>query len=196
MDTVKIAEEDTLRREKKPGTALGKNWLFLAIALLLVFTAGYHYGRYRSETGENAIRREEGLQIAVHVKGAVADPGVYLFQANQRVADAVEAAGPLPDADLDQLNLAAYLEDGSQILVPERSPDSSTPDDSTYGRINLNTATAAELETLPGIGPNKAAAILSYREEHGSFSSPEDLLQVKGISENLLAAFREQVYVK
>ena len=142
----------------------------------------------------------------VHAAGAVTRPGVYRVPPGGRVSDLLDAAGgPTPDADLDRLNLAAPLGDGQQVYVP-RVGESPPPavagtdaaggsDGSGAGPVDLNTATAAELEELPGVGPATAAAILSYRDEHGPFSAVDELLEVRGIGEARLAAIRDLVTV-
>jgi competence protein ComEA len=140
--------------------------------------------------------------ILVDVAGWVRAPGVYEFVAGARVIDAIEAAGGArPDAELQALNLAAPLVDGTQILVPRRGqapPVGSVPGSSTSatgGLVNVNTATAAELETLPGIGEVTAQAIIDYRTEHGPFTSVDELLDVTGIGDVTLENIRELVTV-
>jgi competence protein ComEA len=138
-------------------------------------------------------------QVTVHVAGAVRRPGVYRLPAGQRVDDAVRrAGGARRGADLSGLNLAAKLEDGRQVVVPKRAPPgapaagAATPD---AGPVDLNTATADQLDELDGIGPATAETILKYREEHGGFGSVDELGQVPGIGEKRLATLREQVRV-
>ncbi len=125
--------------------------------------------------------------VVVHVGGEVAEPGLYTMPAGARVADAVEeAGGPLPDADLDLVNLARTLTDGERILVgvPQPEGGSGGAPEGSGSPVNLNLAGQAELETLPGIGQKKAQQILAHRESlGGSFSSVEDLLGVDGIAE-------------
>jgi competence protein ComEA len=126
-----------------------------------------------------------------------------------RVADALDAAGgPQGRVDLTTLNLARVLLDGEQLLVgvkaavpppaPTGDAPSSTPGGTPTaagGLVNLNTATEAELDTLPGVGPVTAQAILAWRSEHGSFSSVEELLEVSGIGEVTLEELRPLVTV-
>ena len=139
--------------------------------------------------------------VVVHVAGAVVEPGVRQLPPGSRVVDAIEASGGLaPDADADRINLAAELVDGSQVYVPrvgEAVPQSaaSAGGESSAGPIDLNTADAAQLETLPGVGPATAAAIIDHRERHGPFTSVDDLLDVRGIGEAKLAVLRDLVRV-
>lgn len=130
----------------------------------------------------------------VHVAGEVHEPGIVELTPDARVVDAIDAAGgPTDQAQLDALNLAAVINDGEYILVPNRdeaNAGSSPPAGAagtphtggeTSGTVNINTADSAELETLPGIGPATAAQILSHREQHGAFSELADLEAVSGI---------------
>ncbi len=133
--------------------------------------------------------------IAVHVIGAVPRPGLYELPEGSRVQDAVDAAGGLlSEADPDQINLAAILEDGQQLDVPYKSGQESSglpefPDESGLPNqpaeagdlININTATLDELNDLPGIGPTTAQNILDYRNENGPFGQIDDLLNVPGV---------------
>lgn len=142
--------------------------------------------------------------IVVHVSGAVTSAGVYELTAGARVVDAIEAAGgAVDDARTDQLNLARTIQDGEQIHVPDAAEVASagpvdrsghaTPGVAAGGRISLNTASASELETLPGVGPVLASRIVEHRERAGGFAAIEDLLQVDGIGEKTFAELRELV---
>ena len=134
--------------------------------------------------------------LVVHVACAVQFPGVYHLPQGARVADAVQAAGgPAPDADLASVNLAAPLEDGQHLCVPARHSQetlapSRTATPNTAQRLNINTATAAQLEALPGIGPTLAQRIVAYRDTHGPFATVDDLLAVSGIGPALLEKLR------
>ena len=149
-------------------------------------------------------------QIVVQAAGAVVQPGVYRLAAGARVADLVAAAGGLtPDGDPDRVNLASLLVDGARVYLPHRgevtppAPVSDGGGGSAGGSassappapVDLNTATADELDTLPGIGPATAAAILDYRQRHGPFRSVDDLAQVRGIGDAKLAQLRDRVRV-
>jgi competence protein ComEA len=139
--------------------------------------------------------------LIVDVAGAVRTPGVYEFAEGERVVDAIErAGGPRPKADLSLLNLAAPLVDGTQILVPKIGPavtgvPGETVPGSSSGLINVNTASATELETLSGIGEVLAATIVEYRTQNGPFASVDDLLDVSGIGPATLEEIRDQVTV-
>ena len=146
------------------------------------------------------------VEVVVHAAGAVNVPGLHRLGAGARVADLLDAAGgPAPGADLDRLNLAAPLVDGERIFVP--MPDQVVPAAEGGGPgagaagaggvatprspVDLNRATLAELESLPGIGPATAQAILDERERRGRFGSVDELLEVRGIGDAKLAALRD-----
>lgn len=173
-------------------------------------------GSVRAEPAPIRVQAEGagggGDRVVVHVAGAVRRPGVYRLRAGQRVDDAVRrAGGPTRRAQLDGLNLAARAEDGRQILVPERAPRAragagpasaeaaggaaAAESGVAAGPVNLNTATLEQLDTLDGIGPGLAQAILDFREANGGFTSVEELGQVRGIGEKRLASLRAQVSV-
>jgi len=142
--------------------------------------------------------------LHVHVSGSVVQPGVYDLPNGSIVEQAIEAAGgALPEADLDRINLAAALEDGLQIRVPSRTqapPGTQSlpldPDPPSGTLLNINTATAPELELLPGIGPALAQSIVAYREAHGLFRALEDLLDVPGIGPAKLEQVRGLITVE
>ncbi|MBT9283646.1 MAG: ComEA family DNA-binding protein, partial [Hydrogenibacillus schlegelii] len=163
-------------------------------------------GRAEAEAGRpdaSSGRAEAGPEIVVDVKGAVARPGVYRLPAGARVFEALEAAGGLlPEADVDRVNRAAVLADAAVVYVPKKgeaaeaggsspvgSPAGSDAGSGAAGgtaKVNLNTADAALLQTLPGIGPTRAQAIIAYREEHGPFRDVTELKNVSGIGPKTL----------
>lgn len=137
----------------------------------------------------------EAEEVMVHVAGAVAAPGLYRLPGGSRVADALAAAGgPLPGAALDGLNLARTLTDGEQVVAPAAgaapAPDGApapsaapSPAARPDGKLDLNRATAADLDALPGIGPVLAERIMRHRQEHGPFKTVGTLRDVPGIGE-------------
>lgn len=158
--------------------------------------------------------------VVVQAAGAVAKPGVLRMPPDSRVDDAIRAAGgATPNADLESINLAAKLVDGTQVWVPRQQPSEATRVAEPYqgkkiaeayapgpaksaktaprsakhagGPVNLNTASAGELEGLPGVGPSTAKKILDYRQQHGGFSSVEEVMAVKGIGPKKFQAMRK-----
>lgn len=143
--------------------------------------------------------------IIVHISGAVVQPGVYELPTDARTADAVQAAGGLlATADQTRVNLAARLEDAQQIIIPVQPPPAlaaplggaapaetdplAPPPPPTL--ININTASMAELTSLPGIGDTLATRIILHRQQHGDFQHPDELEYVAGIGPNLLEQIR------
>ena len=159
-----------------------------------------------AESGPGAAQQvssspSPSVTLIVDVAGAVREPGVYEFVEGDRVIDAIErAGGSVPKADLSLLNLAAPLTDGTQILVPKSGPPSAgvpggaAPGSST-GLLNINSASATDLETLSGIGEVLAATIVEYRDQNGPFASVDDLMDVSGIGPATLDEIRDQVTV-
>ena len=146
--------------------------------------------------------------VRVYVSGAVVRPDVYRLTTGSIVKDAIEVAGGVTeDADLIRINLAQELQDQQQIYVPrvgeEEAPPPVTGGESAppsrfaepAGKININTATTEELDTLPGIGPALAQRIIEYREANGSFKSIEGIIGVSGIGEATLEKIRDLVTV-
>lgn len=150
---------------------------------------------------------EQPKAVVVDVKGAVNSPGVYEMKDGSRVIDVIGKAGGLSaQADYKRINQAQLLKDEMVIYVPKKgekvkdlpaavsgAAGETTGTSSEEGKIAINSADENELQKLTGIGPAKAKAILSYREEHGPFQKVEDLLEISGIGEKTLEKIKEQV---
>ncbi|OIJ16173.1 hypothetical protein BKP35_04130 [Anaerobacillus arseniciselenatis] len=148
---------------------------------------------------EIELQKEE---IVVDVKGAVNQPGVYKMKSGDRIVNVIEKAeGFHKEANIDLINLAALLEDEMVIYVPFYSDEddqlieefiaTTFSNNTEDGKININHATVEELQTIPGIGPARAGAIVANREEQGRFQSIDDLVRVSGIGEKTLDNMRE-----
>lgn len=142
----------------------------------------------------------ESVLMYVHVAGEVLSPGLIRLVEGARVADALTSAGgPTAEANLSAINLAAHVNDGEQILVPALGdpavplPVAGSGIGGPGGPVRLNTASAAVLETLPGIGPVLAERIVSYRTANGPFASVDALQSVPGIGPKLMAALRDEL---
>ena len=144
---------------------------------------------------------DEALGILmIDVKGAIAYPGVYEIHMGARINDAIELAGGFADdADQSQVNLAQKVQDEMVILIPyiDDGAEMAASNLSVHseGKVRINYATQEEIESLPGIGPSKAQAILKHREENGFFRNAEDLLQVSGIGEKTLENLRDYLHL-
>lgn len=176
------------------------------LAALLVAYGAFKYDRNGS--APQIVISDDALaqKIAVEVIGAVATPGVYWLEGEARVQDALNAAGGArSDADLTGMNLARRMADEEQLVVPfanqpvspsQASPIGTEPVKTSAGaKINVNTATAEELDALPGIGPALAGRIIAYRQQHGSFASVEELSNVSGISPKMVDGLRDKITV-
>ncbi|MDX1259765.1 MULTISPECIES: helix-hairpin-helix domain-containing protein [unclassified Exiguobacterium] len=143
-------------------------------------------------------------KIMVDIKGAVKRPGPYSFRLGDRVQDAIKRAEVTAEADIKQLNLAARLIDGQEVIVPTRkkaksskkaAPETSEQAEIPKGLLDLNAATEEQLLEVPGIGPAKAGAILQYREEKGGFATYENLGDVKGFGPKTLENLKAYLIV-
>jgi competence protein ComEA len=150
----------------------------------------------RAVQGDAAVGR-----VAVHVAGRVRRPGLVRLAAGSRVLDAVRAAGgTAPGADLDAVNLARKLVDGEQVRIPARgqaataAPPPGNPQGQAAGPLDLNTATAEQLDTLPGVGEVTAGRIVAYRTAH-PFTSVDELLEVPGIGQRRFEQLKDLVTV-
>jgi competence protein ComEA len=173
-----------------------------------------------SKNKVSALAPNTSTRVMVHVAGAVRHPGVYTLSSSARINDALRAAGgALADADPNHLNLAAHLQDGEQVKIPTKAESTATAqialpshdllqqsstavsDESTSSNrkalptqpINVNTASATELESLPGVGPALATRIVAYRNQHGRLQSLRDLDAVKGFGPRKLQKIQPYV---
>lgn len=188
-------------------------------------TAGQDESEMRNASGEDSDRINDSVaetsaesgrtdRIFVHVCGAVRQPGVVELPAGSRAVDALNAAGGFAeDADTQAVNLAAKVSDGQKLYFPvpgeeweseagiaESAGGTAESADATAGRtaglVNINTADAALLCTLPGVGAAKAQAIIAYREAHGAFAQPEDIMKVAGVKESVYSKISDRICVK
>ncbi len=201
-----------------------RGYVILTLIYLLVF-GGYVLYEHRPQPEPlqiiepTTVPSPTASPLQVHVAGAVHSPGVYAFAPGSRLIHAVEAAGGMTDeADQESVNLADPLQDGRRVYIPRRGdptppqptpiagsargPDgaSAQPEDPggsepSGGMVNINTASAAELDTLPGIGPALAERIIAYRQEQGPFTDPAQLMEVKGIGEVTYARLKARVTI-
>lgn len=175
------------------------------------------------EGAEESEETTEKEKIIVHISGAVQNEGIVELESGSRVADAIEKAGGLKEnAYMDEINLAYQLEDGEKIHIPtieeqkeKENQESKVENESTTGsdgtisrssnssinngsqtKININTATEEELDTLPGIGPSTATKILDYRKEKGKFKTIEEIKEVSGIGESKYEKIKDKITVK
>ncbi len=135
--------------------------------------------------------------ICVYVCGAVETPGIVFLPEGSRAADALEAAGGFASyAAVDAVNLAAKISDGEKLYFPdceEYRAQAEKQASASAGLVNINTADAAQLCTLPGIGESRAADIIAYREAHGGFASCEDIMNVSGIKESVYNKISDKI---
>lgn len=185
-------------------------WIGLGLSYILVAGVAFLAARWPAPGGVQILPPAPSptpqpsptmASARVYVSGAVVAPGVYTLPPESIAQDALNAAGgPAQDADLSLVNLAAPVSNGQQVHVPrvgekvaQKTPSSAPP--ALTGPLNLNTATAADLEQLPGIGPALAARIIRYRQEHGPFRTVDALLLVSGIGPATLDRIRSLVTV-
>ena len=187
------------------------------LILLIVVLAGTIFFLRRTEppplviTTPTARPTPTIATIIVDVRGAVNKPGVYSLTAGSRVQDALAFAGDtVSNADTRALNLARKLNDGEQLYVPvqgEATPvplppasgsrsSAATPTKAPLGKININTATLAELDLLPGIGPSIGQRIIDYRTQNGDFKKIDDLKKVRGIGDAMFDQIKDSVTVQ
>jgi len=173
----------------------------VAIAAVFMFISGTGEEKSLSSVEDSATSSQKtdessrGEVMIIDVSGAVNHPSVVELSSGSRVGDAIDAAGGLAEnADISQINRAALVSDGEKIYIPSRSGGDETPSDtgnedtslsgtSSSEKVNINTASSAELQTLNGVGPVTAEKIIEYRESSGRFSRIEDIKKVSGIGD-------------
>lgn len=170
--------------------------LFCAAAVCLAGIALYGAVSFSEEEtvfveSGAAAEEERAPAVTVYISGGVKHPGVYEVPEGSRVYELVKAAGDVvPYADVEVVNLSKELSDGERVHIPV-DPDRVTAADESV--VNINTAGAAELETLPGIGEVTAKKILDYRAEHGPFAEKEDLMKVPSIGEGRYGKIADRI---
>lgn len=204
----------TSLREKM--SFLSMQAIIIGVALVLVFfAAGARFGAYLSAGADVDIA--ENTQIVIDVKGAVEKSGLYSLPQNSRVADLLEIVPLHEDAAPELLNAAAFLLDGSELIVPSATEEATdwnalaAARGSVYygndtsetaittadiGIININTAASQELQKLSGIGPAKAQNIIDYRENYGPFLTIEQIMNVSGIGSATFDKIKEHISVE
>lgn len=158
---------------------------------------------------------EEKNEIIIYITGEINKEGVYKLEEGSRIADAIELAGGLTDeADTKEINLAYIIEDGMKIKIPNKTEQQEKSEyitkesgievevienaksNTTSNKVNINTATQEQLETLTGIGPSTANKIIEHRKKNGNFKKIEDIKNVSGIGESKYNKIKEQIIVK
>ncbi|PKM75997.1 MAG: competence protein ComEA [Firmicutes bacterium HGW-Firmicutes-15] len=192
------------------------------LVLLLVFAGGMKYGDMRNQNQNkkeiisDSVASEQEVSkskkediIQVYVTGAVEKPGVYRLQTGARAYEAIDMARALPTANLKNINLAQKIEDGQPIVVPAlgEEPPVSVPSSGltlgpasskpgSAGRVDINSASAQDLDGLPGIGPTLAQRIIEYRNSHGAFARIEDINEVSGIGDKKFTDIKDLITVR
>lgn len=149
------------------------------------------------------LKEEVPQTIMVDMKGAIQKPGVYEAQQGERVIDLIERAGGFSEAaDQSKVNLAMYVEDQMVIAIPKVGEEvagitveTGVGNQPKGDKVNINTADEAELETLPGIGPSKSAAIIEYRSTTGPFKAIEDIQSISGIGEKTFEKLKDKISI-
>lgn len=191
-----------------------KNVIFLSIiivgVIVLIIYKINNSEKYEEIEYENSYSMEEVEEtkeeksfIILHIAGAVANPGIIKIEEGSRVADAINAAGgTTQNADLNKINLAYVLSDGQKLYIPSEEDNEEEYIIQDIGsniiednKVNINTATQSELESLTGIGPSTALKIIEYRKENGKFKNIEEIKNVPGIGENKFKQIENQICV-
>lgn len=198
--------------------------IIIVIAIFMLLFIGFYIIKKANTSGyieleiqenevvENTIFDKDNIkeEIIIHVTGAVKNQGIVELEKGARISDVINAAGGMTnEADLTKINLAYEVEDGQKIYVPsindETNIESITQEagenvlednNGKTNKVNINTASQTELETLSGIGPSTALKIINYREENGNFEKIEDIKNVPGIGESKFKSLKENICVK
>ena len=208
-DTVpRIAAAFGLRDARiDPGARAVRSLAALAVVVMVIAAGVAWWNRPRPEPiaavtppAPSHTPSPSASSVVVAVTGKVRNPGLVTLPPGARVADAIEAAGGvLPGTDLGYLNLARKVTDGELIVVgatpPPGTTDQTGPAGEGNGKVNLNTATLQELDSLPGVGPVLAQRIIDYRDQHGGFRSVEELRKVDGIGPSRYEELKDLVTV-
>jgi len=183
--------------------------VLLVVIVALSFWSGVKYAEWRlvkepieivqeDKITENEKQIKEPTKIYVHIAGAVKNPGIYELTEGARVEEALKLAVPTEEADVDKyLNRAAILNDQDKIMVYKKGETIQTavPNASTKGKININTASLEQLDSLTGIGPTKAQAIIDYRRDYGGFKNIKEITKVKGIGQATFEKIKDRITV-
>lgn len=186
--------------------------ILISIMIVVILSLGYLVGKgikgYDNvdeglviedikDEGDKEVVEEENVKIVVNIKGAVKNPGIYEFSEGARVNDAIKEAILRDDAAIDALNLASFLEDEDEIVVPTKEEvikEEKKVVEKDDGLVNINKCSQGELEDIPGVGPVLAGNIIKYRDSVKGFKKIEDLLNVSGIGEKTLEKLK--AYIK
>lgn len=150
----------------------------------------------------SSVETREEAELKAYVTGAVRRPGLYTIEEGDRLADLIDLAGGITeDADMQAVNLAVRVNDQDHWTVPKVGeptvvPSNAVSVESTSGKVDINSADAKLLETLPGIGETRAQAIIQHREEHGPFKRVDDIVAVPGIGSSTMEGLRDLVEVR
>lgn len=198
-----------------------KKLLIIFISILIIICVSIYFFTKDEDTNillsnelytvDNTDNTNEDLEtIMVHIDGEVVTPGIISLKAGSRIADAIQACGGTTDiSDISKINLAYELKDGQKVYIPsiydvedveyiqnDAGNNVIIPDTSSSSAlVNINSATQAELETLPGIGPSTAAKIIDYRNKNGDFKNIEDIMDVSGIGESKFNNIKDYICI-
>lgn len=187
----------------------------LVIAAVLFFWLNSSSDEIKIDEGNSSAIEEDGISqqevnstqshLYVDIGGEVMKPGVYEVSDGTRLFEVIDKAGGLTeDADIDGINRAETVQDGQKIMIgrhgenPDENRDNYSANnvtDSGEGKVNINTADAAALQTIPGIGPSKADRIIEYRESEGKFNEIDDIKNISGIGNKTFESIKEYITV-